>query len=189
MRTDRVRPLSDLVGTSSQSERSSPRHKRLQWVRSWRRSTRSPLGNCSLPKTSKNNTKAGVSVKTSTISDKVNLSTYGDKFSIDGRLEWIWVVFVDTGWHDRVILLLKLWCRWVLDVIWDNTRALLFNLRCCGRHCATLLRFVLINLTNKIILSKVNHTGFWGFGVLGFYYPTFIIHQNVRTDLTYTWVQ
>ena len=48
----------------------------------------------------------------------------------------------------------------------------------------------LFHIITHFILSQIrmlNFDSYWWFDM--FYYPTFFIHQNVRTDLTYVWVQ
>ena len=46
----------------------------------------------------------------------------------------------------------------------------------------------LFHITTHFILSQIqNFYSWWCFDI--FYHPTFFIHQNVCTDLTYMWVQ
>ena len=55
----------------------------------------------------------------------------------------------------------------------------------------TVIKYLtLFQIVTRSIFSQIKNLTFvycWCFDM--FYYPTFFIHQNVRTDLTYMWVQ
>ena len=122
---------------------------------------------------------------------RVILADFWRRMSRDQN--WSLLILRFPLWFEKSVMM---WNRTFCKHIFPFVMVIFWTVSCGQRqtyNCHSSFEkkyFTLFHIITPFIFSQIRKLNFdscWCFDM--FYYPTFFIHQNVRTDLTYRWVQ